>query len=79
MALIRRLPELHALGHPVLVGPSRKSFLDELRRTEPEERLHLTLGAVLAAAAGGAHVIRVHDVLPVVDALTAFRALDPRR
>lgn len=72
--LIRRLGELRALGLPILVGPSRKSFLREVRDVPPEERLALTIGAVLAAVANGADVVRVHDVGPVVDAVRAFEA-----
>ncbi len=71
---IRRLPELAALGRPILVGPSRKSFLASIEDVPPRERLHLTLGAVLACAANGAHIVRVHDVRPVVQALRAFEA-----
>jgi len=61
--LLRRLSELTTLGCPVLVGPSRKSFLGSLAsRLPPEERLEGTLAAVAIAAANGASIVRVHDV-----------------
>jgi dihydropteroate synthase len=73
--LLRRLPEIASLGHPVLLGPSRKSFLGSLpSRLPPEERLEGTLAAVALGAWNGASIVRVHDVrearrvLEVVDA-----------
>ncbi|MBM4184907.1 MAG: dihydropteroate synthase [Gemmatimonadetes bacterium] len=61
--LLRRLPELAMLGYPVLVGPSRKSFLGTLASKLPaEERLEGTLAAVALAAWNGASIVRVHDV-----------------
>jgi len=58
-AILARLSEMAALDFPILVGPSRKSFL-----AHPTERetLFATAGAVTAAILGGAHLIRVHDV-----------------
>lgn len=70
--LIRRLPELARLGHPLVLGPSRKSFLGAIADREPKDRLHMTLGAVAACVAQGAHIVRVHDVRPAVDAIRAF-------
>ncbi|MGC8794907.1 MAG: dihydropteroate synthase [Bryobacteraceae bacterium] len=57
--ILARLPELARLKLPVLVGPSRKSFLAQ--KTE-EETLFATAAAVTAAILGGAHLVRVHDV-----------------
>lgn len=80
--VLARLPELAALGHPVLVGPSRKSFLGRITGEDaPEARLASTLGAVAACALRGAHVVRVHDVAEARDALAvvdAVRDLDDR-
>jgi dihydropteroate synthase len=74
---IRRLPELAELGHPILVGPSRKSFLGQVVEGPPKVRLSATLGVVLACVARGAHVVRVHDVRPAAEAIRAFeRATD---
>jgi dihydropteroate synthase len=66
-ALIRGLPALCALGHPVLVGPSRKSFLGAITGKPAAERLHATSAAVALAIAFGAKMVRVHDVEAMVD------------
>ena len=59
---LRRLPELHALGRPILVGPSRKSFIGRVLDLPVGERRFGTAAAVAAAVLAGAHVVRVHDV-----------------
>ncbi len=60
---LARLPELAALGRPLLVGPSRKSFLKAtLGDVPPAARVWGTAAAVAAAVLLGAHVVRVHDV-----------------
>ena len=70
LALIRGLPEIAALGRPLLVGPSRKRFIAELDGGAGEDsRLGGTVAACLAAAANGASILRVHDVAPVKQAL----------
>ncbi len=58
--ILARLRELRRLNLPILVGPSRKSFLAQ--KTE-EETLFATAAAVTAAILGGAHIVRVHDVV----------------
>lgn len=75
---IRRLPELKALGHRVLVGASRKSFLGRIlpHLTVPKDRLHATLGAHAAAVLAGAAIIRVHDVRAHVDMVRAIEAIE---
>jgi dihydropteroate synthase len=60
--IIRRLGELGALEHPVLVGPSRKSFIGKILDLPVDERLEGTAAAVAASVMNGAHVVRVHDV-----------------
>ena len=61
--LLARLGEFRALGCPILVGPSRKSFLGSLPSRLPvHERLEGTLAAVAAAVINGAAAVRVHDV-----------------
>lgn len=73
-ALLRATPRLRALA-PVCVGASRKGFLGRLVGGRPvEERLGAGLGAALAALAGGASLIRTHDVRVTVDAIRAFEA-----
>lgn len=62
--LIAALDRFAGLGYPVLVGHSRKSFLDPERRYEAEDRLPESLAAGLLAAMNGAAILRVHDVEP---------------
>ena len=78
LALLSNAWQLHELGCPVLVGPSRKSFirkvLSESGRVGPEE-VDLTAGTIgvaLALARQRVHILRVHDVAPVRQALTLF-------
>ncbi|MBI5537450.1 MAG: dihydropteroate synthase [Deltaproteobacteria bacterium] len=81
--LVRRLDELVSMGFPVVIGPSRKSFLVAEVKTEPHRRLGGTAAACIAAAARGAAVLRVHDVIEVRQALAVARAvgllLPPKR
>jgi dihydropteroate synthase len=73
-ALLRRLDELVAIGRPVLVGVSRKSFLGTITGRAVEDRLAATLAANVLAFARGATIFRVHDVAPLRDALTVAAA-----
>jgi len=61
--ILRRLAEFRGLGCPILVGPSRKSFVGKALNLPPEQRLEGTAAAVAAAVMNGAHIIRVHDVM----------------
>ncbi|HUF46926.1 MAG TPA: dihydropteroate synthase, partial [Vicinamibacterales bacterium] len=62
------LGRLHALGLPVLSGPSRKSFLKAaLGDVPPDDRIWGTAAAVTASVLAGAHIVRVHDVRAMVD------------
>ena len=60
--LLRHLSALRSLGRPIVVGPSRKSFVGAVLDLPPEERLEGTAAAVASAVLAGAHIIRVHDV-----------------
>ncbi len=63
LALLRRLPEIAELGFPVLVGTSRKSMIGTLLGgAAPDDRLEGTAATVALAIAGGASLVRVHDV-----------------
>ena len=77
LELLRRLGEFASLEAPVLVGPSRKSFIAKITTsgTTPDERLGGTIAACLAAADGGANILRVHDVADVKQALALRHAL----
>jgi dihydropteroate synthase len=66
LEIIRRLPELRALGFPLLIGPSRKSFIGKTLDLPVEERLEGTAAAVALSIAGGADIVRVHDVKAMV-------------
>jgi dihydropteroate synthase len=73
--LLAGLSEL-APGYPVLVGHSRKSFLDPGGKRPPSERLPQTLAAGLLAALNGASILRVHDVEAHVRLLEAYRGYE---
>jgi dihydropteroate synthase len=62
LALHRNLHDLRNLGRPVLLGPSRKSFVGKITGKEAGDRLFGTAAAVAIAASGGADILRVHDV-----------------
>jgi dihydropteroate synthase len=63
LELLRRLPEFTSLGRPILVGPSRKAFIGTALGGVPAaDRLEGTAAAVTLAIAGGASIVRVHDV-----------------
>ena len=73
--LIRRLSEFKVFHRPILVGPSRKSFLSSLTHTQPEQRLHGTIAACVLAFANGAQLFRVHDVAEVKEAMDITEAI----
>jgi dihydropteroate synthase len=75
LELLRNLPHLLSLGYPVLVGPSRKRFIGELTGKDVHERLAGTMGAAALCAASGAHLLRVHDVAAVRDAVRVVDAV----
>jgi len=62
LELINRLGEIRSLGYPVLIGPSRKSFIGYTLDLPPEQRLEGTAAAVAVGIVRGADVVRVHDV-----------------
>jgi len=66
LELINRLDEFRGMGFPILVGPSRKSFIGAILDLPPDQRLEGTAAAVAIAIARGADVIRVHDVRAMV-------------
>jgi dihydropteroate synthase len=72
----RDLDRLLDLGYPILVGPSRKSFLGAVLGLPAEERLEGTIAACIAGYHGGARLFRVHDVAPVARALAVAHAIE---
>lgn len=61
LALLAALPDLGSLDHPVLLGPSNKSFIGRLTNSEVDDRLPGTLAALIPAIALARAVVRVHD------------------
>jgi dihydropteroate synthase len=74
LELLRRLDEIVALGRPVVVGTSRKSFLGRLTGRDVGERVPGTIATNVLALERGARIFRVHDVAPVRDALAVASA-----
>ncbi len=74
LAILKRLPELAVLGKPILVGPSRKSFIGNVLDLPVGERLEGTLATAAYAVAQGARIIRVHDVRPTARAVRMVEA-----
>lgn len=66
LKLINRLDEIRSLGYPVLLGPSRKSFIGYTLDLPPGERLEGTAAAVAVGIVRGADIVRVHDVQALV-------------
>jgi dihydropteroate synthase len=76
LTLLKRLDVFRSIGKPILVGPSRKSFIGALLdRLPPAERLEGTLAACVMAVTAGAHIVRVHDVAAVRRAVRVAEAI----
>jgi len=67
--LIARLDELRDLGKPILLGPSRKSFIGRTLGLDPQDRLEATITSCIVGVRKGAGILRVHDVKAVSRAL----------
>lgn len=76
LGLLRQLPDLVALGYPVLAGLSRKSMLSAITDRPVDQRLAGSLALALLAAQSGASIIRVHDVAATVDVLKVLAAVN---
>jgi dihydropteroate synthase len=74
LQLLRRLDELVALGRPLVIGTSRKSFLGRITGRGPLERVPATIATNVLALAAGARIFRVHDVAEARDALLVAAA-----
>jgi dihydropteroate synthase len=73
--VLARVGELRALGRPLLVGPSRKSFIGKLTGAPVQARLPGTLAAVTACVLAGVEILRVHDVRAARQAALVAAAL----
>lgn len=78
LELLRRLPELVAVGYPVLVGLSRKSMIGKLTGRAEGERLGGSLALATLAVLSGARIVRAHDVGPTIDAIRIVAAVGGR-
>ncbi|MEA5498150.1 dihydropteroate synthase [Limnoraphis robusta Tam1] len=68
LEILRQLPKLRSLGFPLLIGPSRKSFIGHiLNQSDPQKRVWGTAAACVAAIVGSGDILRVHDVKEMVD------------
>jgi dihydropteroate synthase len=74
LQLLRRLDEIVAIGCPVVIGTSRKSFLGTIAGRDVDQRLGGTIATNVLALERGASIFRVHDVAPVADALAVAAA-----
>jgi dihydropteroate synthase len=75
MAAIARLDRLRVFGLPLLVGASRKRFIDTISPAPPDHRLGGSIAAHVLAVLNGAAIVRVHDVAETVQALKVVRAI----
>ena len=73
--LMKEIDAFAELGRPIVVGPSRKSFIGKVLGTEIDERLEGTAGAVAWLAGRGAHIVRVHDVKEMVRVVKVVDAI----
>lgn len=73
--ILRRLAEIAALGYPLLIGTSRKSTIGKLIEREPHERLWGTAASCALAIAGGADILRVHDMKEMMDVVKVSDAI----
>jgi len=81
LPLLAGLARVTALGFPVLLGASRKSFIGALdpSAARPQDRLGGSIAAALAGAAAGVAAVRVHDVRDTAQALTVWQAIEEAR
>jgi dihydropteroate synthase len=77
--VLARLHELKTFNLPLLVGASRKRFIDTITPSPPERRLGGSIAAHLIAVRGGAQIIRTHDVAETVQALRVTAAIEDKR
>lgn len=79
LIVMRNLHQLHQMGYPVLLGSSRKSFIGLTLDLPPEERMEGTAATVCYGISQGVHIVRVHDVKPIVRMTKMMDAMIGRR
>jgi len=77
--VLGQLPRFIQLGYPLLIGPSRKSFIGQLTGQPVEDRAWGTAAAVAIAVEQGAHILRVHDVGAMRDVVKVAVAITRRK
>ena len=75
LKIIKHLADFRALGKPILIGPSRKSFIGEVLKLNSQSRINGTLAACVMAAEHGVNILRVHDVKEVSQSLKMAEAI----
>lgn len=75
LLLIKSLSEFRVLGKPILLGPSRKSFIGKILDAPPDQRLEGTLTSIAIGILNGAHIIRAHDIPQVRRAIAIADAI----
>lgn len=76
LQILKRLKEFKILGRPILVGPSRKSFIGKILNVGPQERIFGTVASCILAVENGAKILRVHDIRQVKEALKVQEAIN---
>jgi len=75
LEIIHRLADFQILNQPLLIGPSRKSFIGKVLNKDVAQRMAGTTAAVCASVLNGAHIVRVHDVAPLKDVVRMSDAI----
>ena len=60
--IIRELKQIRSMGFPVLIGPSRKSFIGDTLKLPTDDRIEGTMATITAGLMNGANIVRVHDI-----------------
>ena len=76
--LLAHLDEFNILGHPILVGVSRKSMIYKLLKNNPQEALNGTTALHMLALEKGANILRVHDVKEAIETIKLVQSLNPK-
>ena len=78
LAILRHFDKFKALGYPLLMGASRKSFIGRIDGSNADDRLGGSIAAALWSAQAGASILRVHDVSETIQAVKVWEAVSAR-
>ena len=73
--IIRELKQIKAMGYPILLGPSRKSFIGQVLDLPVEDRLEGTMASISAGILNGANIVRVHDIIETKRTLSVIEKI----